>query len=585
MRSGHLWYVRVADCQNAMVRIYVPSVSHSLVSFILWFAKNCILGLSSLLQETRLDAQQADAVQMMTTSGDLLLTVVNDVLDYSKLETGNVDIEISDTFLQDTINAVIQSIETKAADKKVSVTVHCSTSVPARLPTDGRRLQQILYNLLGNATKFSRSSGVVRLRVSTVEKEEEQGSDEQEVPETMTCPRAKMKAVEACPHLRGNGTIEQELPTVCPMKNKKKSVSRRSYLRFDVIDYGKGIPRSDFESIFKPFVQSGSDTEAVYGGTGLGLAITSKLVKALGGEIAVDSIVGEMTKFTVDLPLPGNALDKTSIRSSLEDTSIFVVGAPQGTKTWMEEVAHDFSLKVDFSDSLSETVDNLTVGEGQRSNSVVLVQEDLYDDLRLSVNHKNLQHATFLTYGSGYNVSTSRSHYRCLERMIPAVLLKSLAVHAERKGVEHATGTMRRRRSCHSAIQNLECRVLVAEDNIVNQKVLLRLLKQLGIREVEVVDNGKKAWDRAIAKDFDVVLMDKQMPVMNGLDSCLHILEDKRIHRKPKMVMVTAAASKAIETRCREVGFTAFLPKPYSLRDIEQTFRELHRDGSSFSPL
>lgn len=222
---------------------------------------NCIIGLSSLMQESQLEPKQAESLRMINTSGELLLQVVNDVLDYSKLEAGKVAVEMEQSSLQDALNAVVRSIETNALEKNVSVETYFDCTVGEFFITDSRRLQQILYNLLGNAIKFSSEEGVVELRLQ---------------------------------HSRRPVRPENE-STGCIME----AFGTEKVLRFVVKDYGKGIEKENFQKIFTPFGQADNSTERIYGGTGLGLAITAKLVRALGGSISVDSEVGEWTEMHV----------------------------------------------------------------------------------------------------------------------------------------------------------------------------------------------------------------------------------------------------------------------------------------------
>jgi signal transduction histidine kinase len=265
---------------------------------------NCIIGLSSLLQETELNPYQNDSLRMIMTSGDLLLTVVNDVLDYSKLESGHVDIDIKKSDIQEALDAVVHSVAQKAKSKQLTLQTYYGTNVPQHAQTDSRRLQQILYNLLGNATKFSKDGGVVELHVSLIDRM------------TMTTGESTIAPAHACPHLekkqqdRDDGTtaepneqlqpedrcpflaVQNEAAKVksnrsakkCPHHHRQEEESRaidhasssravypadvssssqeednvviqemapsRHILRFMVKDYGTGIQKKDFGRIF-----------------------------------------------------------------------------------------------------------------------------------------------------------------------------------------------------------------------------------------------------------------------------------------------------------------------------------------------
>lgn len=344
------------------------------------------------------------------------------------------------------------------------------------------------------------------------------------------------------------------------------------YIRFEVIDHGKGIPEVDHDRIFQPFMQSGSETEALYGGTGLGLAIVSKLVHALGGTIQVESAMAVETKFTVDLPLlPDSVLDKNKLRTLLASTSIVLVGGCGATKEWVNTMAEDFDLSVTMLENLPQHLNDLAP---TAKNRAVLIHEDLYDQVwQKAQNNETLRTTSFYTFGLAYKVPKSETHFRCLERMIPADLLQYLVgdfVHGERTRLPGE-----RLRTSRKDLGS-DVSVLIAEDNRINQKVLLRLLRQIGVKNVKVVDNGRKAVELAARQKFDVVLMDNQMPVMNGLDACRLILADSRTNEKPKIVFVTAQVTRELQKQCRKAGCTDFLPKPFSLREIETTFKKLH---------
>jgi signal transduction histidine kinase len=246
-----------------------------------------------------LSDKQNEALKMIITSGELLCTVVNDILDYSKLESGNVAVEIRRTNLQDTLDSVVNAFEHKARSKNLAFCLCYSPLVPEFVDTDGNRLQQILFNLLGNALKFSDEGGTVELLVDVVD-------------------RARSSAVLST--------------TVAPagLLYEKTHPGERNMLRFTVKDYGRGIAKKDFERIFEPFLQASDETERVYGGTGLGLAITSNLVERLGGSIEVESELGKWSKFTVDFPgavtAANSAIDDLLCR--LGDTRVFYVGKP-----------------------------------------------------------------------------------------------------------------------------------------------------------------------------------------------------------------------------------------------------------------
>lgn len=245
---------------------------------------------------------QEESIRMIVASGDLLLTVVNDVLDWSKLESGNFEIDVRKSNLQETLNAILHSIQTKAASKHIHLATYYDAIVPEFVHTDCRRIQQILYNLLGNAIKFSPPQAVVEFGVLLVQLDKEPragefyplgawpNKEEEESSTATTTITAEDKTAD-------EGVQHPSSASRSPLLHRRKSFSREHslhdddsmVLRFVVKDYGQGIRPDDFQHIFEPFRQARQESDQAYGGTGLGLAITGKLVKALGGTVSVAS--------------------------------------------------------------------------------------------------------------------------------------------------------------------------------------------------------------------------------------------------------------------------------------------------------
>lgn len=544
---------------------------------------NCIIGLSSLLQDSELSPMQVDSVKMIVSSGELLLAVVNDVLDYSKLESGNVEIDIQRRNLQDTLNSVVHSVESKAQSKGISVLTQYDAAIPQFVKTDSHRLQQILYNLLGNAVKFSKDNGVVELRV---------------------------ELIPACPHQTGGGdqgrdgcptnmhaASEEESDTRCPFHRPPspredsdnavpstsavaKKTTGEYLLRYTVKDYGKGIAEEDFEKIFRPFSQANVETEALYGGTGLGLAITAKLVAALGGRTSVDSEEGKWSKFTVDMPFHGSHVNTKAIAGAMQNTVVILVGDDNTVDTdaavsmcRLFDIGH---AKYSNATALKE---DLLKGALPRAKSYVyLTQEDLYDE-NLRILLSKTTPVAVATFGPEYSVRSTKCHFRSLLHMLPSVLAESLsAIVSDLKSptntiISSPPSPSGKGKEC--ALSYRDIRVLIAEDNAINQKVLHRMLKRVGVEHVDIVDNGRKAVDKEAVTSYDMVFMDMQMPVLDGIGACRLITNRTGGHDKPLVVFVTAHVEQSFQTQCAAAGGSGFLPKPFHVRDIEECFQNL----------
>jgi signal transduction histidine kinase/ActR/RegA family two-component response regulator len=395
---------------------------------------NCIVGMSSLLLGSGLSAVHEESAQMISQSGELLAAIVDDVLDYSKLESGIFDVDIQQTNLQLILATVVYSIGIRGRERNVEVRSLFDENLPNMVETDSRRLQQVLYNLLGNAIKFSKEGGTVDLKVS--------------------------------------------------MCHKSDNASFGTVLRLAVKDNGKGIAKDDMQKIFEPFNQGSKETERLYGGTGLGLAITSKLVKALGGTVSVDSAVGEWTEFVVDLPCQEPAVGMEVASSS---AALSVLVGPQ------ENEPADSSVGTAVTEAFTGIAPTVRPSTPSLLPDKLLVKGGLYEKIK----------------------------------------------------------------------------VLIAEDNLINQKVLHRMLTRLGLKHVDIVDNGRKAVDLCAVKEFDIVFMDLEMPVMDGLEATRLIVQGRQAENGigPWIAFLTATASS--EAKCREAGGDSFITKPIKIGQVE----------------
>ena len=293
------------------------------------------MGLSTLLledEESPLAPTHRESVDLITKSSDLLRTVVDDVLDYSKLEAGHLAVEIRRCNLQRTMESVINAIRVQGHKRKLILRTFYGSEVPEYVQSDGRRLQQILFNLLGNAVKFSHEGGNVDLR--------------------------------AC-------------------LKKKKSTDNWDTLQLSVKDYGKGIHEKDIEKIFRPFHQTEEAKSQVQslGGTGLGLSIAAKLVHGLGGTISVKSKINEWTEFIVDLPFNGDGVDSVAIAKKYQNTTVLLVGEEEVRRSIITDIFQPFDIPVEELNGCQELKarSNSHGAQGSSRLYLCLCQEDLYD--------------------------------------------------------------------------------------------------------------------------------------------------------------------------------------------------------------
>lgn len=587
---------------------------------------------------------------MIVTSGDLLLTVVNDVLDYSKLESGNVVIDIKNSNLQAALDAVVHSIAQKSRENGLKVKTYYDNTVPEFIDTDSRRLQQILYNLLGNAIKFSKDGGSVELTVQIIdtaavpdiemdipEGEQIIEADAMHEEDAVTlestespvkvvdnaeashskcpstaqsssspAPPAEPDGAAGCPFLPVNELTESpsvkqrarkvqkashSLSTSQDMNDLERSPGNsfsaslqvsevkplaRHTLRFIVKDYGTGIAEKDFGRIFKPFKQANSYTEQLYGGTGLGLAITSKLAKGLGGTISVDSVEGDWSEFTVDFPFYNELAETAKLVRKLERVTVISVNKYESPNTVERNVFDKNSIHylkfVDMRAMVEKMSKKDAIVPGRFY--ICLIHENLYKGEEYK-RFSQIARTTLLTYGPKYSVKETCGHYRSLHQVLPSVLIASFYKQMV-AAMTTVPGANLEDPACSQPIVYDKIKVLIAEDNSINQKVLIRMLNRLGVTDVDVVDNGQKAVDREAEKgDYDIVYMDMQMPVMGGIDATKFIVERRGDNPLPKVVFVTANVSIGFESEAQDAGGDGFISKPFSIQGIENSLKLL----------
>ena len=445
---------------------------------------------------------------------------------------------------------VLNSIVSKAHPTQ-SIRSSFDSNIPEQIHTDPRRLQQILFNLLGNAIKFSPDDGVIKLSIEMMPM---QSSHEGEISNNSS----NEKIVEASRH-------------------------ESRMLRFTVEDNGKGIEESDLKRIFQPFQQASATAENVYGGTGLGLSITQKIVTALGGTINVTSKKGEWSKFTVDIPCHDATVDIQDISEKVKHCVVHIVGFHETEQAVAECILETYSLGGLFFNTLDDMLEvyERTALEPEQIH-VCLLHESCFDKGKASCLHQSIT----ITFGQHFDVCEDNVsfHFRSLEYLLPSYfvnsLIRSISKAKQRKDSLSTVGFTATSEE-NRMTSYTEMKVLIAEDNVVNQKVLTRILNRLNVENIDMVENGLEACKKVKETHYELIFMDQQMPIMGGVAACRQILEyynenDEQNHLRPTIVFATAHVSADFEMECLDAGGSGFVPKPFNLDVIEKCLLTVH---------
>ena len=494
---------------------------------------NAIIGLTYLLRQTKLSERQSDYLIKLETSGKSLLSIINDILDYSKVEAGKLQLENVDFRLDELLHNLAAILSVNCADKNVEILFSIEKDVPAQLNGDPLRLQQILMNLAGNAIKF---------------------------------------------------TEEGEIVLSVKVKNENKD---NIELEFAVRDTGLGMSEEQMQHIFDAFTQADTSTTRRFGGTGLGLAISRKLVSLMGGKLAVESQPGKGSEFsfTAFLSAPKQPLyiDNTSVAHIPTGLQVLIVDDNFTAREVISSIASSFGWKVKTASSGQEAI-ALAKESMERKNAYDLVISDWkmpgMNGIEVIEEIKKLREGNKVPFGI---LLTSHSHEALanvenadnlldgfLTKPLTASDLLNVVVNAYHKKPNN--GQLKNDEKLMSQLEG--SKLLLVEDNAVNQEVASEILKAAGAA-VEIANNGKEALDKLLANNtsYDAVLMDLQMPIMDGYQTTQKI----RLLEKLKMIPVIAMTADVLPSdreRALAAGMNDFVGKPFALNELFGTLQK-----------
>ena len=489
---------------------------------------NGIIGMTDILLDTELSGEQREYGLTIRRCSDGLLAVLNDILDFSKIEAGKLSIERVELNLRTLIEEVVTLLATRAHEKGLEIACIVPPDFPEYVKGDPGRLHQVLMNLVGNAIKFTEAGEVV---------------------------------------------IEAE---------RTYETARHATLVLRVRDTGIGIPADRHDLIFQSFTQADGSTTRRYGGTGLGLTISRQLVELMGGTISLHSEPGKGSTFAVELSLEKVArASAPTVPVSLQGVHALAVDDNATNRLIVCQQLRSWGCRPEEAASGPEALDQLRAAVATDPFELVLLDLQMPDmdgtelaaAIRADPRLAKLPLVLLSSIG-GLRGGTENAHSLGFD----AALTKPVCRATLLETVASVLGE-RARRAASTAVATRVAtsspRVLVAEDNAVNRDVLIRMLAKLGCR-IDAVDNGRAAVEAVLRGGYDLVLMDVQMPEMDGLEATLEIRRRETVRPVP-IVALTAHAMAAHRERCAAAGMNDFVAKPVTLEMLTAKFAEWQR--------
>ncbi len=487
---------------------------------------NGIIGMSHLVLDTKLTDKQRNYIERIDNSAKSLLGIINDILDFSKIEAGKLDIEKVDFDMFKTIDSIVSLIEFKIHEKNLELIVSYDSSMGKNFYGDSLRISQILTNLLSNAVKFTQEGeiGVYIKRVS---------------------------------------------------KNR---------FRFEVIDTGIGLTKEQVLKLFQSFSQADGSTTRQYGGTGLGLSISKQLIELMNGKIWCESTLGEGSKFIFEIEL--EEIEKENKFNLFSDKKVLVVDDNNSWHEILSNVLEMFNIQVEHAYSGKEAVE--MIKECTNHYDLVLMDWNMpeLDGIETTKNINSNCNSCILKGNcqtklppSVIMVSSFRQEAIVnsakevgidifLQKPINPSLLNDVLSGLFLDGVELSYTNHFKQNDLKSSIQSLEgSSVLLVEDNTTNQEIIVGLLEYSGMN-IDIASNGQEAVDMFAAKDYELILMDLQMPVMGGIEATKII---RKINTKIPIIALTANAMKEDMEETKSVGMNEHLNKPIDIKKLYET--------------